>query len=617
MPLGKALTVFTLLSSGLQAVQCLSSYGVTTDPSVANGQSFDYIVVGAGLAGTTVAARLAENSDVTVLLVEAGSDNRTDDIVYDVYAYSQAFGTALDWAWSTDQGKTIRGGKTLGGSTSINGAHYTRGMEAQYDAWTTLLEESDADAGWNWEGIFTYMQKSEAFSAPNDQQAAKGAESVADYHGYSGPVQVTYPDAMYGGPQQPDFISTIVDLTGIEHCPDLNGGASNCVSMTPLTINWHDSDHRSSSCQAYLTPVESQRTNWVTLTEHLVTKINWSNSGSVPLTASGIEFAPSSGGSTRYTATALKEVIVAAGAIQSPALLQLSGIGDSSLLSSLGIETVLNMRGVGRNLQEQTMNSLGAGGNFDYGGNGPSDCIAYPNLYQVFGWNETALETVVGQLNDSDTRSSWAASQVASAYSQEALEEIYEVQAGLILNGNAPVVELFYDTGYPNDIGIDLWQLLPFSRGNVSITTNNPFTKPTVNVNYFGVDWDLDVQIGSARLARRIIDSSPLSSLSTGETNPGTRVVPNNNGDYGSDASWKSWILDPSAGFSAVSHPIGTAAMMRQDLGGVVDASLKIYNTTNVRVVDASILPMQVSAHLSATLYGVAEKAADIIKAAN
>ncbi|KAJ3979575.1 hypothetical protein F5890DRAFT_1546233 [Lentinula detonsa] len=617
MPFGKALTVFALASSSFRAVQSLSSYGVTTDPFVVNGQSFDYIVVGAGLAGTTVAARLAENSEVTVLLVEAGSDNRTDDIIYDVYAYSQAFGTALDWAWPTDQGKTIRGGKTLGGSTSINGAHYTRGMQAQYDAWTTLLDTSDADAGWDWEGIFQYMQKSETFSAPNDQQAAKGAESVAAYHGYSGPVQVTYPDAMYGGPEQPDFITTIVNLTGIEHCPDVNGGASNCVSMTPLTIDWHDSDHRSSSCQAYLTPVESQRTNWLTLTENLVTKILWSDSGSVPLTAAGIEFAPSSGGSTRYTATALKEVIVAAGAIQSPALLQLSGIGDSNLLNSLGIETNLDMRGVGRNLQEQTMNSLGAGGNFDWGGEGPSDCIAYPNLYQVFGWNETALQIAVEQLNDSNTRSSWAASQVTSAYSQEALEEIYEVQASLILDGNAPIVELFYDTGYPDDIGIDLWQLLPFSRGNVTIINTDPFTKPAVNVNYFGIPWDLDVQIASARLARRIIDSPPLSTLSTGETVPGTQVVPNTNGNFGSDQRWKSWILDPNAGFAAVSHPIGIAAMMRQELGGVVDAQLKIYNTSNVRVVDASILPMQISAHLSATLYGVAEKAADIIKASN
>jgi choline dehydrogenase len=125
--------------------------GVTHDPSTANGQTFDYIVIGSGLGGTTVAARLAENPDITVLLVEAGADNRQDPRVYDIYAYSQAFGTELDWAWGTDQGRTMRGyvsllvdhrdfsgltflhhrGKTLGGSTSINGGHYTRGIHSE------------------------------------------------------------------------------------------------------------------------------------------------------------------------------------------------------------------------------------------------------------------------------------------------------------------------------------------------------------------------------------------------------------------------------------------------------------------------------------------------------
>lgn len=151
--------------------------GVSTNSGDADGQSFDYIVVGAGLTGTTVAARLAEDSSVSVLLVEAGGDNRQDSRIYDIYAYSQAFNTELDWAWETDQGKQMHGcvtlflarprnrrslvfsGKTLGGSTSINGGHYTRGMAEQFDSWTKLLEDSDANSGWNWDGIFSYMKK--------------------------------------------------------------------------------------------------------------------------------------------------------------------------------------------------------------------------------------------------------------------------------------------------------------------------------------------------------------------------------------------------------------------------------------------------------------------------
>ncbi|KAF9269745.1 alcohol oxidase [Marasmius fiardii PR-910] len=603
----RSLTLLALLVSYALATPHLRkrASGVTNDVSSANGQTFDYIVIGAGLGGTTIASRLSEDPNVSVLLVEAGKDDRTDPRIYDIYAYSQAFGTELDWAWDTDQGRVMRGGRTLGGSTSINGGHYTRAMAAQYNALSSLLEESEANVGWNWESVFNYMKKSEGFSGPNDQQSAKGAQQVPAYHGTEGPLQVTFPDSMYGGPQQKNFISTITNLVGIEHFPDVNGGAANCVSMTPLTLNWHADDHRSSSVEAYLTPVESIRTNWLTLTEHLVTKITWANEGNIPLTASGIQFTSTYGGET-FAASARREVIVAAGAIQSPALLQHSGVGDSDVLGPLGISTLIDLKTVGKNLQEQTMNSLGAKSNgFDFGGRGPSDAIAYPNIYQVFG--DKAGDSINKIKNN---LKNWAASQANFSLSAEALETIYQIQSSMIIDHNAPIVELFYDSGFPDDIGIDMWQLLPFSRGSVSITSNDPLTKPKVQVNYFSVDWDLDVQIASARLSRRIITSPPLSDLSNGETIPGGQVPDND--ERGSYDAWKSWI---TKGFAAVHHPIGTTAMMKRSLGGVVDAHLKVYDTSNVRVVGASVLPLQMSAHLSATLYGFAEKAADLIKA--
>ncbi|KAJ6551919.1 hypothetical protein B0H19DRAFT_1264537 [Mycena capillaripes] len=581
--------------------------GVTYSSVGINGSTFDYIVVGGGLAGMTIASRLSEDPDITVLLIEAGQDDRTNSQVYDIYEYSQAFGGPMDWAWTAEQGKTIHGGKTLGGSTSINGGAWTRGLNAQYDAWSTLLEDDEASVGWNWAGMFNYMKKAETFSAPNSQQAAKGAQSIASYHGTTGPVQVTYPDAMYGGPQQTAFINTIVNLTGISHFKDLNGGTPNCVSITPLSLDWHRDDHRSSSVEAYLTPVQSQRTNWVTLGQHIVTKIQWANPGSVPLKATGVEYVFWQKNQFKYLAHARREVIIAAGAIQTPVLLQQSGIGDSALLGPLGITTQIDLKTVGKNLQEQTMNSLGANGNgFDKAGDGPSDAIAFPNIYQLFG---SQAATKVAQIQGN--LSAWATSQAASALSADALLQIYKVQADLIINQNAPVVELFYDTGFPDDLGIDMWQLLPFSRGSVKIKSTDPFTYPTIKVNYFSVPMDLDVQVAGARLSRRILTSPPLSGLSTGETVPGSAVP--DNSQRGTDAAWQIWIKN---GFASVAHPIGTAAMMRRELGGVVDAQLKVYDTANVRVVDASVLPMQISAHLSSTLYGVAEKAADLIKAA-
>ncbi|KAF8801020.1 FAD/NAD(P)-binding domain-containing protein [Phlegmacium glaucopus] len=455
---------------------------------------------------------------------------------------------------------------------SINGPAYTRGLNAQYDAWSSLLETSEPGVGWNWQGVWNYMKKylsSETLSAPHSQQAAKGAQSFASYHGFSGPVQVTYPDLMYGRPRQTAFVDTIVGLTGINHSKDLNGGTPNYVSITPLTINWHDSDHRSSSATAYLTPVEAQCTNWLTLTTYLVlTKITWI-AGSVPLMASGIEFSPASGGSTRYTASARREVIVATGAIQTPALLQHSGIGDSNILGPLGINTLLDLKTVRRNLQEQTMSTLG--------GSGSSDAIAFPNLYQLFGSQGNATAARI-----QSSIATWAASQATSGLSAEALQQIFQVQANFITNNNAPIAEI--------TLGILLWNLLPFSRGTVHIS-----------VDYFSVYVDLDIQVAAARLTRKMLSTAPFGQ------------VPDN-ADRGSDADWQSWI---QSSFNSVAHPIGTAAMMKPSLGSVVDSKLKVYDTANVRVVDASVLPLQVSAHLSATLYGVAEKAADLIKASH
>ncbi|KAF7324999.1 Glucose oxidase [Mycena kentingensis (nom. inval.)] len=562
-------------------------FGVTTSSTGINGSTFDYIVVGGGLTGMTVASRLSEDPSVTVLLIEAGQDDRGDSEVYDVYEYSQAFFGSKDWAWKAEQGKVLHG--PSGGSTSINGGHWTRGLNAQYDAWSTLLEDDEQDVGWNWDGMFSYMKKAEGFSAPNSQQAAKGAQSIASYHGTTGPVQVTFPDIMYGGPQQKAFVDTIVNLTGISHFKDLNGGTPNCVSYTPLTMDWHRDDHRSSSVEAYLTPVEKTRTNWITFARHIVTKILWSDATKLPVTAKGVEYRYWVEEPTTYVAYARREVILAAGAIQTPQLLQLSGIGDPALLNPLGIKPVVNLTTVGRNLQEQTMNSLGANSNgFDKGGEGS---LQLDRVAQIQG-----------------NLTNWAASQAGSAFSASALEAIFKVQADLIINRNAPVVELFYDTGFPKAIGIDMWQLLPFSRGSVKITSTNPFKYPTIKCNYFSVDMDLDMQVAGARLSRRIITSPPLSTLSSGgEAVPGPSVPD-------TDAGWRKWITE---GFSSVAHPIGTAAMMRRSLGGVVDAQLRVYDTTNVRVVDASVMPMQVSAHLSSTLYGIAEKAADLIKASH
>ncbi|KAH8077891.1 alcohol oxidase [Cristinia sonorae] len=588
-------------------------FGVTSDATVVDGQTFDYIVVGGGLAGLTVASRLSEDPSSRVLVIEAGGDNRTNPLIYDILQFTVAFDGPMDWAWRADRNKTIHGGKTLGGGSSINGASWTRGTKAQYDVLTDLLEPSEAHLGWNWDNMLKYMKKAEAFSPPSHMERALGADFIPAYHGFSGPVKSGFFSPLHDGPQQSAFEATVMNLTSITHSRDINGGDPNAVSITPMSIHGTmlGAANRSSSAESYLTPVEKTRHNWITLVDYMATKIVFSNKSTTQHTATGVRFGRTDRTGKELFAFARKEVIVAAGAIQTPALLQLSGIGDPALLKRVGIPTLVDLKTVGRNLQEQTQSTMSAVGNgFNDTLGGLTEVIAFPNIYQLFG---ARVHDIIRKVRSS--LGSWAASQADSALSATALRKLFELQSSIIVDHKAPVFEYFFVNGLADgNLGITMWPLLPFSRGTVTLSSPDPFAKPDVNVNYFGVELDLDVHIEVCRLARRIFQSPPLSALSAGEIVPGFSAVPDSP-EGGSTEDWANWILnDPKFNFTSVAHPIGTAAMMRRSLGGVVDGRLKVYGTTNVRVVDASILPYQISAHLSSTLYGVAEKAADLIK---
>lgn len=235
---------------------------------------------------------------------------------------------------------------------------------------------------------------------------------------------------MFGGPQQGYFAQSIQTLTGITKSRDLNGGQPNVVAFTPQMMNWHDSDHRSSAPAAYLTPVESARTNWLTLVNHQVTTLLWS--GSTTKTATGVRFKQADNSGQDYEVYARKEVILAGGAINTPAILQRSGVGDPAVMNPLGIQTVISLPTVGKNLQEQTFSALGASSNgFDWGGRGPSGVIAFPNLYQVFGTEGNATAQRIN-----NNIATWADSQKGSAASKAALQTIFGIQADLIVNKN-------------------------------------------------------------------------------------------------------------------------------------------------------------------------------------
>ncbi|KAJ7862046.1 hypothetical protein B0H14DRAFT_2575689 [Mycena olivaceomarginata] len=283
------------------ACKAIPVSGVTSSPEGIDGSTYDYIVIGGGLAGSRSRARLSEDPAVSVLVVEAGADDRDNPAVFDIYEFTVAEGTALDWQYPAEDGRIINSGRTLGGCSSINGGWWTRGSMAQYDLWSTLLEELEADVGWNWDGMLHYMRKSENFMPPTADQLAKGAESIPVVHGSSGPVHAAFSHGMY----------------------DLSTGNPNCVSMNPV-----------------------------------VTKIVWVDT-KLPLVATGIEFATytnTTNGTTRFIAhsSSLLGLFV-----YTPAVLQLSGVGDADILGPLNITTLIDLKTVGRNLQEQYFSLLG------------------------------------------------------------------------------------------------------------------------------------------------------------------------------------------------------------------------------------------------------------------
>ncbi|KAK0560099.1 hypothetical protein OC844_003980 [Tilletia horrida] len=597
---------------------------VTTNPSQATSRSFDYVIVGGGLAGMVAANRLSADSNVNVLVIESGADTRNDDRIKSLDAYSQVFSPKdINWAFPTTDGKQISAGRGLGGSTSINGGAITRGDVAQFDNIGKL-----GNAGWDYSSLLTYMKKSENFIVPNSAQVNAGAQYNASAHGSGGPVTIRFGDIQgasrrsaegayprfakrfYTGPYQRNFVQAIKKAIGTDQVADLSAGHTNGVAFTPNSMLRGPGNLRSSSAIAYLNPVEN-RPNLVVLTTWRGWKINWASGSGTP-TATGVVIQQSNGGTT-YNVKATREVIVAAGAIRSPVFLEHSGIGDPSVLSPLNIPVKVNLPGVGRNLQEQTQSVFGAApkNRADLNGQGPSNLIAMPSASQLMS-NATAVRSYV-----ESNFQRWAQDAVdaGGAVNIAGLIAQWKLTTSALFDSNVGAVEMFVDSGYPNNgFGVEMWPLLPFSRGTVHTSSASTFAKTIINPRYFSVPFDMDMQVAGCRAVRRIFQTSPVSDLfENGENLPGFDAsqggIPDgpNKGAYW---RWQNWI---NSSFNSVAHPIGTCQMAPQAQGGVVDPNFKVYGTANVRVIDASVLPQQLSAHLSANLYGVAERAAAVI----
>lgn len=534
-------------------------------------ETFDYVVVGAGSAGCLLAARLTENPKATVCIVEAGPPDRNPFIHIPAGFIKTLVNPKLTWSFPTEPtvwtaGRSIRipQGKTLGGSSSINGHVYNRGQDADFDGWAQR-----GNRGWGSADVLPYFRRSER----------RLAEADPERRGSEGPLPVT--DIDWQHPLCDAFVEGVASL-GIPRNPDYNSGRQLGVGFYQRLIR---NGRRVSSARAFLHPA-MRRPNLTVTTNARVTKIVLDGRR-----ATGVEvLIGGEGGSLRRIA-ARREVIVSSGAVNSPRLLMLSGIGPAQSLADIGISPLHDLPGVGANLQDHfsirmvarakgvpTINDLTRGPKLArevlrWLFRRPSVLALNPSLAYVFWRSDPAMD-------DADLQFTFT----PASYR--------EGSVGLL-------------DDFPG-MTCGVWQSRPESRGWVRLVSPSPHDTPKVQPNYLDHQTDRRVLLAGIRHARRFLNTPALASFFDREELPGP------------EAETDDELLDfARERGSTVFHLMGSCRMgPSTDPMAVVDDRLRVHGIEALRVVDASIMPTMPSANTNASTLMIAEKAADLIKGA-
>ncbi|KAE8830495.1 hypothetical protein PTNB85_07082 [Pyrenophora teres f. teres] len=569
-------------------------------------QTFDYIIVGGGPAGLLVANRLSADPNITVAVIEAGdSAYNNPNVTYvpkSLLEYGLFTGTSIDWGYMTVPQKYVGNrelnywaGKALGGSTAINGMTYLRAEKDQIDAWEDLGNE-----GWNWDSLFEYFIAQEGFQTPSAKLQARGTDYEDDAHGKEGELAVGFTPYLTAG--FTDLLKVTSEAIGYPYNMEPNDGRMRGFNTWPMTLN-ETGPTRADGARSFYFPVSS-RPNLHVFLNTTALRIVWNQKAATSaLLASGVEITANN---TTETILATKEVIVAAGSIRSPAFLEHSGIGNPAILEPLGIKAVNPLHSVGSNLPDQPQNGMAFSSSKNW--TGYPTFVTYLTASDLFGADLPALTAEV-RSNISAYAATIIADYAPNTVSLCTQEQLLTHQVDLIFDANSPVplVELLW-APIENQIIAQLWNLLPLSRGSIHINTSDATLSPRIDPNFLQLPIDAYVQAAAAIRIREYMATSPLADIITGELSPGLDAVPKDAGWR--DEAWNSWIKQ---GLNGNSHPVSTCAMMSQELGGVVDAGGKVYGTENVRVVDASIFPTQISGHLSASVYAVAGRIVDAV----
>lgn len=524
---------------------------------------YDYVIIGAGSAGCVMANRLTEDGRSSVLLLEAGPPDRNPWIRVPIGYAKTMHHPVLNWGFWTEPEPHMSNrriywprGRTLGGSSAVNGLIHIRGQAEDFDAW----EAQGAD-GWNAKQLLRYFVKSEAFEG--------GADT---FHGRSGPLSVS---RIADRSELVDAFIRGAGELGVPPTEDFNGPSQEGAGYLHLTTRH---GRRCSAAVAYLRPA-ARRRNLALETNARVTGVLLKDRRAV-----GVRYRQND---QEQKVRVAREVVLCAGALQSPQILQISGIGAGRLLQQHGISVVADLPGVGENLQ---------------------DHLALRLIYKC---------TKPITTND-DLRNLWFKAKTGLKYLllRRGPMAVGVMTGGMITkvlpDAVTPDIQFFLSTVSADERGAEphpfsgftlvYYPMRPTSRGWVRIKSSDPLAPPAMQPNYLSTEYDQRIMVAGVKLARRLVETAAFAPYVLEEYSPG----------YGVRSDEEILIAIRNAGSSGY-HPVGTCRMGK-DNRSVVDPRLRVHNIHGLRVVDASVMPTLVSGNTNAATIMIAERAADMVR---